>query len=612
MCGISGIIYEKNHPASLQEIKAMTDIISYRGPNSDGFLLNDNVALGHRRLSIIDLSDTANQPLYYASNRYAIVFNGEIFNYIEIKEELQQQGLSFATRSDTEVILAAYHHWGVDCLHKFNGMWSFAIFDSLNKTVFCARDRFGIKPFYYTTIGKRFCFGSEIKQFSVFREWTSRLNFSVAWDYLSHGGFDYDSSTFFENVHQLKGGEYLVYNAKAGEYDIKEYYNVNNFKTKSADLNETEYIEGFKNIFYDAVNLRLRSDVKVGTALSGGLDSTSIIIAMNGILKESKTLDIQESISAVFDVPKYSETAFIDIAAKSANIRNHKKTLGFPDVMDSIDKVLWHMDEPFGSMSMIAGYHVFKLAREHGITVMLNGQGADETLAGYDKFFKPLIEGYLKRYQFIQAIQTLVAIKSLHGELSVGAYFNKSIKDFFFGKTPSWLHFPSDAVSKIRKFKRTQDANIDSTSHNLIKEIGLPMLLHYEDRNSMAHSVEARVPFLDYRLVEYCLALPDYMKINKGIRKYVLREAMKNKLPNDIYTRYDKKGFVSPQPYWTFQHADTFHHLLKKAPEMTYGIVGSEILSLLQSYQKGKFKDYSIFWRAIVFSKWMKMFKVKI
>lgn len=297
MCGIAGIISRNKN--DLYYIEKMCETVVHRGPDGFGYYYDDNFAFGHRKLAIIDLSDHGKQPMEYF-DKYVITYNGEIYNYIELRDELKDKGYTFRSDCDTEVIMGAYDCWGEACLDKFNGMWAFAIYNKENGTIFCARDRFGIKPFYYTLLNDKFIFASEIKEFTVFNDWKSAANKKRLLDFLVQSVFDHTNETFFEGVYQLRGGEKLIYDLKTYTYTISRWYSLEWKRTKN-NLSFDEAVEKFREIFTDSVRLRLRSDVKVGSCLSGGLDSSSIVCVANRILRERSDEIKQETVSSCFD-----------------------------------------------------------------------------------------------------------------------------------------------------------------------------------------------------------------------------------------------------------------------------------------------------------------------
>jgi asparagine synthase (glutamine-hydrolysing) len=319
MCGISGLIALNNENIEGVLIKKYTDIIAHRGPDDDGFFLEGSLALGHRRLSIIDLSKDGHQPMSYLE-KYVIVYNGEVYNYLELREELIKLGYSFRSKTDTEVMLAAYDAWGEDCLNRFNGMWAFILYDRSKKTVFCARDRFGVKPMYYSQIGNLLCLGSEIKQFTVVPGWKAKANNKRLLDFLMLNVFDHTEETLFENVFQLKGGCKLVVDLQNNKWNVSRWYDLSKkiSRTNGSERNADTFLKLMK----DSVNLRLRSDVKVGSCLSGGLDSSTIVCLVNELLKEKNKSEIQETVSSCFAEKQFDESTFIDGARSRRQFRH--------------------------------------------------------------------------------------------------------------------------------------------------------------------------------------------------------------------------------------------------------------------------------------------------
>ncbi len=599
MCGIFGIVNQDRKAVSQDLIEAGTKLVAHRGPDGSGFFIDANIGLGHRRLSIIDLTDSGNQPMHGWDS--IIIYNGEIYNYLEIKIELEKKGYNFKSQSDTEVVLAAYREWGENCVKRFNGMWAMVIYDKSKNILFCSRDRFGIKPFYFTQLNRQFSFASEIKQFSVLNNWTSKLNKVRCFEFLVYNYHDHTNETMIDGVYQLPKGHNLIYDLTTHTYIVDSYYSIVKSKVpySTADVSLR-----FKALFKKAVKSRLRSDVKSGSALSGGLDSSSIVCMVEEINKEAhseKTIS-SESVSACFGDEKYSEENFVDIVSTTTNTTIHKVYPNYEELIQKLDKIIWHQDEPFAGTSIYAQYAVFEKAREKGITVMLDGQGADEVLAGYEKFYLPFLKS-LKDKSLIRSAKELKAIFSLHsfGWAQALSALNKFKKKAEFNKPDCLGSFWS--VQQNDLFKRSEDKTIFETSINLLYEMGISVLLHYEDRNSMAHSVESRIPFLDYKLVEFILSLPDEMKIKNGKRKFILREAMKDLIPEEIYNRFDKMGFVTPQEKWMSANKLFFDN---------------ELTSIISQYPKlFKFEllnsdDWELKWRVFVFGKWLRIFNIQV
>jgi asparagine synthase (glutamine-hydrolysing) len=595
-------------------MEAMTDIVRHRGPDGRGLYFGPNFALGHRRLAIIDLSKAGHQPMEYL-NKYTITYNGEVYNYLEIRQELEKDGFKFTSTTDTEVILASYVKWGEDCVSHFNGMWAFVIYDREKHTLFCSRDRFGVKPLYFHDLGDLFAIASEIKQFTVLPSWQAKLNRPRAYDFLTQGVFDHTEETMFANVFQLRGGHNLTYDVRAHNKTVKKWYDLEG-NIRHEHINFAEAGDIFRELFISAVKLRLRSDVKVGSCLSGGLDSSAIVCVMNEILKNLNASDKQETVSSCFSIKEYDEQEFIDEVIQKTGALGHKI---FPDIktlFSEMDSLAWHQDEPFGSTSIFAQRCVFKEAAKNNLTVMLDGQGSDEQLAGYHPFYGAMLSHLLTTGHPIRFLQEAKYYKSLlhhnNRDILKNLYRNmvpetirQHIRQYTRKTSYSWLNTPGVFI----------DQSASNTKKMSLKQIlftGLPMLLHYEDRNSMTFSIESRVPFLDYRLVEFTLGLPDSFKMNKGRTKYVLREGLKNIIPNKILTRYDKMAFATPEYVWIQQNWDIFRKELDKTVEYSNGLICPNVSEAMKySIDKVQNADYSI-WRLIAFGRWLKLFNVII
>jgi len=614
MCGISGMIDISRKTISKTEIKTINDLISHRGPDDEGFYFNNNFAFGHRRLSVLDLSNEGHQPMHYL-NKYVITYNGEIYNYLEIKEILQEKGYEFNSNTDTEVILAAYDQWGDDCVNHFNGMWAFAIHNIEEKTIFCSRDRFGIKPFYYTQINNKFIFASEIKQFTLIDGWKAILNNSRAFDFLEYGIFDHTDETLFEGVFQLKGGCNLVFDLITNEFCINNWYDLKSVEVKE-ESSFSEASSKFKILFDDAIKLILRSDVKVGSCLSGGLDSSSIVCTVSKLLKKSKKETIQETVSSCFNIAKYDEQEFIDEVTANTNTKSNKIFPQYNDLFKELENIVWHQDEPFCSTSIFAQWSVFKEAKSNNITVMLDGQGADEYLAGYHSFYGAYFLGLLKLFKINRFFREIKAYRYNHGITSYKIYkvlIGKIIDDSFKILLKKILLKKFLFNNKYKDKQHSENSgSIREHSLNQLLNINLPMLLHYEDRNSMAFSIESRVPFLDYRIVEFTLNQPDEYKIRNGVTKAILRNSMNSVLPKKILDRQDKMGFVTPEEIWIKENKEVFLSKIKEYIVLSNGLITNNTLS----YFKRVINDEVVFdftiWRIIVFGEWLKKFNIVV
>ncbi len=602
MCGISGIINKNDCKVSRGEIKKINDLIIHRGPDDEGYYFGENFAFGHRRLAILDLSDAGHQPMEYKGRygEYVITYNGEIYNYVELRNELIKEGYKFKSNTDTEVILACYDKWGEDCVNRFNGMWAFAIYDKKRGIIFCSRDRFGIKPFYYTEVGKKFVFGSEIKQ--LLEYYPKRyVNKKILMDYLVVGLEEHTDETFFENIYKLGQSHNLIYNLKTHTYQIKKYYDINIDKDIKK-LNLQESVDLFKNKFINSIKLRLRSDVKVGTCLSGGLDSSSIAaIASREYQKQSNkkfTAIHAKSIENATDESSYAKKVaeYCDIDLKIVEPSTE-------DFLKYLDEVIYTQEEPFGGASIFMQYFVFKKAKETGCKVMLDGQGGDETLLGYERYYP----AYLISLDIINAIKSFfftvknskLSVKELAAYI---IYFtNSKIRIKRLKSKHSYIkkEYFNLINKKILEEISKKYLQIRELQYYEIYKTQLPHLLKYEDKNSMIHSIETRLPFIDYQTMETALSLNNNFKISKGWTKYILRKVVNNYLPYNVVWRKNKFGFESPAKKWLSRLDDN----IIKHSKIINEIVDMIDLNNLDILSK---------WKLFNIARWEKIYNVEI
>jgi len=650
MCGIAGIYSFKGN-AKPEHIKRMADSLRHRGPDDEGFLAVNseftkaypltgseskvqgprieefdkpiNLLLGHRRLSIIDLSDAGHQPLCNEDGSLWIVYNGEIYNYLELRKELEPLGHRLKSQTDTEVVLHAYEEWGTDCLKRFNGMWSFAIVDLKGNKIFCARDRAGVKPFYYFYDDKRFCFASEIKALIEIDGFSNEPNEQILADYMFSGLIDHTEETFFKNIYQLRPGEYLL--IEAHHLTVKTHWDIEP-QTVRFPRNE-DYDERFYELLQDSVRLRLRSDVPIGTCLSGGLDSSSIVCLVNKLMFDGHAINAkligerQKTFSSCFENPAYDERKFIELVIRKTGA---EKNYAFPkgeSLYKDLPRLIWQQDEPFGSTSIYAQWNVMKLAREQGVTVLLDGQGGDELLAGYFPSFYYLFSQMLRNGQFKDLIKEGKGLLKYHRDTmnqSISGIFtvmaSNRIKPLFrkwMGKGMEWAE---EGFQKkyFRSFPRPMKFNDDLNDylyHNF-RSMTLPGLLHYEDRNSMAFSLEARLPFLDYRLVEYIFSLPSEQKIKGGVTKVILRNAMQSILPEEVRNRRDKMGFVTPEDIWV--RTILKNHIQEIISSKSFAERGyfniNKVKRIFEEHCKGERNASSSIWRWVNLELWFRNF----
>lgn len=624
MCGIAGCL-KYSGKINHNRFEKMVDIVEHRGPDDRGSFYEDNLALGHRRLSVIDLSKDGHQPFSY-KNRYVIVFNGEIYNYLELKDRLIEKGCEFETKTDTEVLVAAYSVWGEDCVRYFNGMWSFALYDRKQKVIFCSRDRFGVKPFYYTEQEETFLFASEIKQFFEILEKRPCANRPVLLQYLITGSIDYSAETMFQDIYQLPGGHNLRYDIEKKIYSINQYYDIR--KTAEVRNEYKKACKQFRKKFFDAVDLRLRSDVPIGYCLSGGLDSSAIVCVASKINKDKKNIQKQITISSCFDDARYDEQEYIDEVAKHTSIDSKKVFPQEMQLFEEMDDIIWHMDEPFGSTSIYAQWKVFQMAKNHQLKVMLDGQGADEQLAGYTGFYTVLFaeclrsgqwKRFLKEWKIYrkqravteQHISPKEILLSAVGSVLVPDKYKYLLKEVYFSLAKNSSPF---LKGQFHEALKNQPVYFKGNAREYIAESmrnGMAALLHYEDRDSMAHSIEARIPFLDYELVEAIYAMPFDYKLRRGITKAVLRDGLDGILPKKIKNRYSKMGFVTPEEQWINHNFDKYRAELQNAVNILSELLEPDSVMKWFDSNKGKIKrEDCIPWRIICAGHWVQVFHV--
>ena len=556
MCGITGILSPDTSAINTPLLEKMAAALAHRGPDGQGTWMNPSgtVGFGHRRLSIIDLSVNAAQPMHYAG-RYSIVYNGEIYNYLDIKATLAARGYLFTTASDTEVILAAYACWNTSCLQYFTGMFAFAIWDEQESVLFAARDRFGEKPFFYHDNGQAFFFGSEVKSFRP-AGILPAVNETLLYNFLTIGytGNPRDTGeTSFREIRKLPAGCYFTITPDQRTVVPVRYWTITGEAVPS--LPAEERVGTFYELLGNAVQERLRSDVSLGTSLSGGIDSSSIAAL---IRKGAPGLC---TFSAVFPGFKKDESSRIGEMTNLYDLTSFRITPNATGLLSDLDKIAWHQESYMTSASVYAQYKVFELACQQGIKVLLDGQGADELLAGYGKYYPWFWqELYLRNKSLLQPEVNAAA------DLGISLHFGWQQK-----MAARWPEMAVRVKENLQKRRQSQYKILDKDFVNAYGESyyrfplpgqlnhilyynsfgnGLEELLHYADRNSMAHGREVRLPFLDHRLAAYIYALPATVKIKAGYTKWILRSAMSDQLPASICWNRVKTGFEPPQGDW--------------------------------------------------------------
>ena len=582
MCGIAGIITRDQkfiRPALLEK---MCTALAHRGPDGRNSWsnLSNTAGLAHTRLSIIDSSAAAEQPMHY-TDRYTIVYDGRIYNYVELKKDLKNIGYQFKSDSDTEVVIAAYDFYREKCLQYFDGMFAFAIWDEKEQQLFAARDRFGEKPFYYYSEKGLFVFGSEMKALwaaGVPRE----VDDKMILNYLTLGTVQNPadkSQTFFQQISSLLPSHYLLLDIKLAKFSLSKYWDLD--RQNQPYLPDKNYIAMFTDLLTDSVNKRLRSDVQPGSSLSGGLNSSSIIAIVKNLPGAEKATAGFKSFSAIFPGFAQNEEAHIQNISRRFSLQNFTVTPTADGLVNDFEKLCYHQEEPFPSSGVYAQYKVMELASAHQVKVLLDGQGADETLAGYHKYLHWYLQELVTRNRFAElkharkqfalhhmnvhwGIRNIVAAylpahtaialeKREHSYITANPDVSKKLMQHMKGREWDGIHKP--IVSKLN----------DILYFNTM-EFGLEEMLRYADRNSMTHGVEVRMPFLNAALVQFIFACPTILKIKDGFTKWMLRKSMESSLPPELVWRTDKIGYEPPQKQW-MEHPvliDYMHEAKKK------------------------------------------------
>lgn len=613
MCGICGVI-ALQEPAETDVVRAMLSELRHRGPDGEGFFEAPGVALGHARLAIIDLSDGGRQPFASDDGALQLLHNGEVFNYLELRAELEQLGHRFRTETDTEVVLRAYQQWGARCVERFNGMWALALWDERAQRLFCSRDRFGIKPFVFRLEGERFAFASEPRALLRDPSCRASANPGAIRDFLAQGHTDHLDETFFAGVRQLPPGHSLTFDARGLRLD--------RYWTLEPRDPPADPVETFRELFLDSIRLRLRSDVPLGTALSGGLDSSAVAVAIDHLLRtEAENArpvgERQRTFTAYFEDAGFDERPFARAVVEQILAEPRWVSFDEETLLEVLPEVVTAQGEPFASTSTVAQWFVMRSAAAAGLKVMLDGQGGDEVLAGYRTTY-----GY--------RLADLLAggcVREVAAELRA---FPESKRALAIALVTPFL--PQSARWALRGRRRRGDLLVhpalrERTSppqpppagplpdrlrtqyHLILSQLGLPELLRYEDRNSMAHSLEGRVPFLDHRLVELLYGLDARQLYERGTTKIVLREALSDLLPPVVRERRDKLGFVTPEQRFFRGRLGAFAEDVFRSPELRErGLVsGQEALERLRRHRTGAPAGFEL-WRALSVELWARRY----
>jgi asparagine synthase (glutamine-hydrolysing) len=571
MCGLFGAIAtgRKFEASAFERFTRLTDLVQYRGPNDSGYIAINmesgpappaeafDIFLGSRRLSILDLSPAGHQPMHDGNGRW-IVFNGEIFNYVELRRELQAMGHRFTTACDTEVILHVYDEYGEDGFEKLNGMWAFALVDIPRRRVVLSRDRFSIKPLYLTSLDNRIWFASEIKQLLPLLP-SLQVNTEVMCTFLAQGLLDHSCETFFRSISQVPPKTNVVVDFASGEVRHKRYWDY----ASALNCRPAEAPEYFRELLIDSVRIRLRSDVRTGLLLSGGLDSSTLAVIAQPLAGPHF-----ETFSVVSEDRRYTEGEFITALTSAAAISNRKLVLQPFHIFETLEEMIYYHDEPFGDFSVVARYKLLQLVKQQSdVVVLLSGQGGDETLLGYLKFFIFYLCDLVRQHKYASAAQQLLS----------SILQRTCVRQLTIGEARRYLPFLNrygDVLTRRYNFVPIGVSRSVSERQKLdIDRYSVPALAHYEDRTSMANSLELRYPYLDHRVVDFAVNLPTEAKIRNGWTKYILRQSFPE-LPNQIRWRRDKQGFTTPEAHWLkYEFRGTISDMFRKSRLGELGIL---------------------------------------
>ncbi|OGN10615.1 MAG: asparagine synthase (glutamine-hydrolyzing) [Candidatus Yanofskybacteria bacterium RIFCSPHIGHO2_02_FULL_41_11] len=554
MCGIAGIIENKGKEVSKANLKRMTDSVAHRGPDDEGVFLNGNIGLGHRRLSIIDVSSAGHQPMPNKDRTLWITFNGEIYNYIELKKKL---GGKYQTSTDTEVILAYYEKWGADCVKKFNGIFAFAIWDDNKKILFCARDHLGVKPFYYMHKNGVFYFASEIKAILAVVKSKIEPNDSIIYDYLAYGYYHHSNQTFFKDICQIPAGHTLI--LKNRNIKIENYWNLPEKIINRKNTGGQDVAEEFAEILKNSVKIQLRSDVPVGMQLSGGLDSSLVVSMANKITGGQKNFRL---FSFVYGKHKDIEKPYMEALAKRIGWDLEFFEILPSDLQNYMGSMVKSQDEPFPGLPTLGLHVLAEFSRKNKIPVILGGQGGDEIGAGYEYYMGAYLLDVAQRHGPDTATAELISYENLHSfkKNDHSKFLLNTVNSYLASGTsqdgtsfakPEILNkdFASRSAGPRFLFPAPFNSHLQNMQYRDIFHTKLPRVLHSADRAAMAYGVEQRVPLIDYRLVELGLGAPAFQKIRNGVQRFFMRKAAQKILP--LYVRNaPKRSVPSPQRNW--------------------------------------------------------------
>ncbi len=631
MCGVNGVLRLDAAGDGVpgedmaRAVRVMNDAIIHRGLDGEGVFAKDEIALGHRRLSILDLTENGSQPMFNEDESVVIVFNGEIYNYLELIPDLLTRGHRFRSRSDTEVIIHSYEEYGPACVKRFNGMWAFALYDFRRKLLFASRDRFGVKPFYYFMDKSRLVFSSEIK--AILKVVSANCaNLGKVYDYVAYGYKTSNGETFFKDVSELPPATNMI--IKDGEIRLERYWGLPPSPDNFGDRPDMPRLsEEFRSLLSDAVRLRFRSDVPVAILLSGGLDSTSIARTVDELIDDGRlNCTSVSAFSASF--PDHADDESDRVRKFVDTCRHVKLDFVYPgggQLPELMETLAYGLGEPVASATAFAHYSLMKEIHKGGIKVVINGQGSDEAFCGYDRFFL----GYFLLDTLISSPRdTLTQSRAMHRRLEyrysyIASQFAKALlprrlASYFRGKYQEGMikclapEFISANYRYLRDDRITVLAacNLDRYLRQNLQHYAFNQILHYEDHSSMQHSVEIRSPFIDYRLMEFAFSLPMHAKYDLGVTKKIVRQAFQGKLPESIIDNRRKIGFATPFGDWLKEHsfADFVRDILRSKEFCTRSIWDAESISKV--FAKANTNRLFPYWRILNLELWARAYGV--
>jgi len=622
MCGIAGVFRKSNKANCAAAVDEALALLAHRGPDDSGIFSQampaGNLCLGQTRLSIIDLSKRGHQPMFVEDGSLGIVYNGEIYNYKELRRDLVSEGWTFNTETDTEVLLKCWAAWGAACLPRLEGMFAFAVLDQRSRSLTCVRDAFGIKPFFYSASHGDFVFASEIRAISALRTSRPDADLERAYAYLVHADYDSSDSTFVNGVKHLRPGAMLRLDLDTGKVaDPQTWWRPD--PSSAADISFADASDVLREKFLESIRIHLRSDVPLGAALSGGIDSSAVVCAMHHIAPENPI----HTFSYIAEDSDLSEERWVDIVNATVGATPHKVYATVSDFERDLDDIVRVQGEPFGSTSIYAQYRVFRHARENGIVVTFDGQGADELLAGYDGFpgqrmlslveqreFRALLE-FLRRWSEWPGRTTARAIAHLGRLVLADGLYAAARKRLGRDYRPQWLDldaFEKQGVAFTERRPKRSKVNrgrrvAEQLAYNL-QVRGLPHLLRHGDRNAMAFSIESRVPFLTVSMAEFLLSLPEHYLISQtGETKSVFRAAMRGIVPDIILDRKDKIGFATPEQRWFQQIMPKLREWLEDADAVPF-IDRQSLIREFDEVMAGRRPFSWQIWRWVNYTRW--------